>query len=166
MQDLHPFFAERHFIDTHSHLVYDKLQWGNQLHFATQQNLDLGDADIVIIGCGERRGHNTSATYSTAADAIRKQLYQLYNWHPTVKITDAGNILQAPVLMIPAQHCVWYSTSSTKQVRSSSCSAGSNDLALQQYEAFKTSKQVVQCRRRRYAHRPRRIGRQSQTVPS
>jgi hypothetical protein len=37
--------------------------------------MDLGDAQIVIIGCGERRGHNGQSAISTAPDAIRKQLY-------------------------------------------------------------------------------------------
>ena len=143
MQDLHPFFAARHFIDTHSHLAYDKLQWGNQLHFATQDNLDLGDADIVIIGCGERRGHNSSALYSMAPDAIRKQLYQLYNWHPTVKITDAGNILQGAGVddSRAALRMVLHELHEAGKIVI--LLGGSNDLALQQYEAFKTAKQVV-----------------------
>src|SRR4051812_46883568 len=98
MQDLHPFFAPRHFIDTHAHLQYDTLQWGSQLQFATQENLDWSEADVVIIGCGERRGAKGDALYSQAPDAIRKQLYQLYNWHPSIKIADAGNILQGATI--------------------------------------------------------------------
>ena len=46
MQDLHPFFAARHFIETHSHIQYDPLQWGSQINFATQDNMELGDAEI------------------------------------------------------------------------------------------------------------------------
>src|SRR6187397_1137777 len=98
MQDLHHFFAQRHFIDTHSHIDYDPLQWGAQLQIATHENFDVSDADVVIIGCGERRGHRDDAAFGTAPDAIRKQLYQLYNWHPTVRIADAGNILQGASL--------------------------------------------------------------------
>lgn len=143
MQDLHPFFAVRHFIETHSHLEYDPLQWGRQLLFATQDNMDVSDADIVIIGCGERRGNNASAIYSMGPDAIRKQLYQLYNWHPTVKITDAGNILQGSSVddSRAALRMVLHELHEAGKIVI--LLGGSHDLSLQQYEAFKTAKQVV-----------------------
>lgn len=143
MQDLHPFFAARHFIETHSHLSYDPLQWGSQLRFATQDNLDLGDADIVIIGCGERRGNNRSALYSQAPDAIRKQLYQLYNWHPSVKVVDAGNILQGASVddSRAALRMVLHELQEAGKIVI--LLGGSHDLSLQQYEAFKSAKQVV-----------------------
>lgn len=143
MQDLHPFFAARHFIETHSHLSYDPLQWGSQLRFATQDNLDLGNADVVIIGCGERRGNNRSALYSQAPDAIRKQLYQLYNWHPSVKVVDAGNILQGASVddSRAALRLVLQELHDAGKIVI--LLGGSHDLSLQQYEAFKSAKQVV-----------------------
>lgn len=143
MQDLHPFFAVRHFIETHSHLEYDPLQWGRQLQFATQDHMDVSDADIVIIGCGERRGNNPSAIYSMGPDAIRKQLYNLYNWHPTVKITDAGNILQGASVddSRAALRMVLHELHEAGKIVI--LLGGSHDLSLQQYEAFKTAKQVV-----------------------
>lgn len=143
MQDLHPFFAARHFIETHSHLQYDPLQWGSQLRFATQDNMDLGDADIVIIGCGERRGSNRSALYSHAPDAIRKQLYQLYNWHPSVKIVDAGNILQGASVDDSRAALRLVLNELQAMGKIVILLGGSNDLALQQYEAFKMSTQVI-----------------------
>ena len=143
MQDLHPFFAVRHFIETHSHLDYDPLQWGNKLRFATQDNLDPGDADIVIIGCGERRGHNDTAIYSQAPDAIRKQLYQLYNWHPAIRITDMGNILQGASAddSRAALRIVLHELQEAGKIVI--LLGGSHDLSLQQYDAYKMSKQVV-----------------------
>lgn len=143
MQDLHPFFAARHFIETHSHLQYDPLQWGSQLRFATQDNLDLGDAEIVIIGCGERRGNNRSALYSQAPDAIRKQLYQLYNWHPSVKIVDAGNILQGASVDDSRAALRLVLNELHEMGKIVILLGGSHDLSLQQYEAFKTAQRVV-----------------------
>jgi len=143
MQDLHPLFAARHFIETHSHLSYDPLQWGSQLKFATQDNLDLGDADIVIIGCGERRGNNRSALYSQAPDAIRKQLYQLYNWHPSVKVVDAGNILQGASVDDSRAALRMVLQELQEMGKIVILLGGSHDLSLQQYEAFKAGKQVV-----------------------
>jgi len=143
MQDLHPFFADRHFIDTHSHLNYDPLQWGSTLHMATKENLDWQDADIVLIGCGERRGHHPETSYSTAPDAIRKQLYQLYNWHPSVRIADAGNIVQGATLddTRAALRIVLQELQAAGKIVI--VLGGSQDLTLQQYKAFKNAKKVI-----------------------
>lgn len=143
MQDLHPFFAARHFIETHSHIQYDPLQWGSQLQFATQDNLDVDDADVVIIGCGEQRGHNEEAAYSLAPDAIRKELYQLYNWHPGIRIADAGNILQGASVddTRAALRIVLQELHEAGKVVI--VLGGSHDLTLQQYDAFKKNSQVI-----------------------
>jgi arginase family enzyme len=143
MQDLQPFFAQRHFIDTHSHIQYDPLQWGAQLQIATHDNLDVDAADIVIIGCGERRGHSEEAPFSQAPDAIRKQLYQLYNWHSNVKIADAGNILQGASLddTRAALRTVLHELHEAGKIVI--VLGGSHDLTMQQYDSFKKSQQVI-----------------------
>src|ERR1043165_4284729 len=143
MQDLHPFFAQRHFIETHSHIHYDPLQWGSQLQFATQDNLDISDADVVIIGCGEQRGHNEEAAYSTAPDAIRRELYQLYNWHPGIKIADAGNIVQGASIgdTRAALREVLHELQEAGKI--AIVLGGSHDLTIQQYEAFKKRNMVI-----------------------
>ncbi|HEY2720932.1 MAG TPA: arginase, partial [Chitinophagaceae bacterium] len=53
---------------------------------------DLDDVQIVLIGCGERRGSGLIHGHSKAPDLIRRQFYSLYYWHTDVKIADAGNI--------------------------------------------------------------------------
>lgn len=143
MQDLQPFFQPRHFIDTHAHIAYDPLQWGAQLQFATQENPDWQDADVVIIGCGERRGARPDVPYSNAPDAIRKQLYALYNWHPSIKIADAGNILQGASLddTRAALRIVLGELRDAGKI--AIVLGGAHDLALQQYEAFRKAKQLV-----------------------
>jgi arginase family enzyme len=150
MQDLHPFFAPRHFIETHSHIHYDTMQWGSQLRFATQEHLDVDDADVVIIGCGETRGSTSGnedsrseAAYSNAPDAIRKELYQLYNWHPGIKIADAGNILQGASAddTRAALRVVLQELQDAGKVVI--VLGGSHDLTMQQYEAYKKRSQVI-----------------------
>lgn len=144
MQDLHSFFAARHFTETHSHIQYDPLQWGRQLNFATQDtHMDLGDAEIVIIGCGERRGQNPQALFSSAPDAIRKQLYQLYNWHPSIKIIDAGNILQGSSTDDSRAALRMVLQELDQRGKIVILLGGSHDLSLQQYEAFKASKKII-----------------------
>lgn len=143
MQDLHPFFAPRHFIETHSHLYYDPLQWGSQIQFATQDNLDVSEADVVIIGCGEQRGHSEAAPFSNAPDAIRRELYQMYNWQPGIKIADAGNILQGASVddTRAALRIVLQELQDAGKV--AIVLGGSHDLTMQQYEAFKKRTQVM-----------------------
>ncbi|MEO6833031.1 MAG: formimidoylglutamase [Chitinophagaceae bacterium] len=143
MQDLHQYFALRHFIENHEHLQYDPLQWGAQLQFATQNNFDFSDADIVIVGCGETRGNNRDAAYSAAPDAIRKQLYELYNWHPSIKIADIGNVLQGASLddSRAALRTVLQELHEAGKIVI--VLGGSHDLTLQQYDAFKNDQMVI-----------------------
>lgn len=119
------------------------MQWGGQLQFATQDNLDVSDADVVIIGCGEQRGHHEEAPFSLAPDAIRKELYQLYNWHPNIKIADAGNILQGANVddTRAALRMVLQELQDAGKVVI--LLGGSHDLSMQQYEAFKKRNQVI-----------------------
>lgn len=143
MQDLHQYFALRHFIENHEHLHYDPLQWGAQLQFATQDHFDFADADIVIVGCGEMRGNNPDAAYSGAPDAIRKQFYELYNWHPNIKITDIGNVLQGASLddSRAALRTVLQELHEAGKIVI--VLGGAHDLTLQQYDAFKNDQVVI-----------------------
>jgi arginase family enzyme len=142
MQDLRPFFASRHFAGT-TGTRYNALQWGAQIAHATDESFDCSDADIVLVGCGERRGEDMEHGFSAAPDAIREQLYRLYNWHPGVRIYDAGNILQGAsaddtraALRIVLEEL--HRAGKTVIVL-----GGSHDLTLQQYEVFKRSETVV-----------------------
>ncbi|MBS1644224.1 MAG: arginase family protein [Bacteroidetes bacterium] len=143
MQDLHQFFALRHFIENHEHLQYDPLQWGAQLQFATQNNFDFSDADIVLLGCGEMRGNQADAAYSAAPDAIRKELYQLYNWHPSIKIADLGNLLQGASLNDSRAALRTVLQELQEAGKIVILLGGTQDLSLQQYEAFKNEQKVI-----------------------
>src|SRR5579875_1364444 len=93
MQDLKPFFEETHFIESKGENFYSPLQWGANIIYPGE-NFNWDEADIVLLGCGERRGEGSDTGFSQAPDKIREQLYQLYNWHPSVKVADVGNIRQ------------------------------------------------------------------------
>ncbi|MBS1739273.1 MAG: arginase family protein [Bacteroidetes bacterium] len=143
MQDLRPFFEDRHFLNDQPDGTYQSFQWGAQMPYATSQHFDWQEADIIIVGCGEVRGYSPDAEFSYAPDAIREQLYQLYNWHPAVKIVDAGNIREGLTIgdtraalraVLAALH------EAGKMVI---VLGGSHDLTMQQYEAFKKSKTII-----------------------
>ncbi len=77
------------------HVIQEKLslkanQWGNKLLINNAEMMPhLEDLDLAIIGVQEDRGEGGC---KEAADAVRKQLYQLYNWQPTFRVGDLGNI--------------------------------------------------------------------------
>jgi arginase family enzyme len=143
MHDLQAFFSQTHFLDTHAS-QYDALQWGAQVDFPQNGNFDWSDADIVLVGCGENRGEDSSsASLSQAPDAIREQFYKLYNWHSGIRIFDAGNIVRGA--------SVDDTRAALRTVLSEIESAGklvillggSHDLTLQQYEVFKRSQRLI-----------------------
>jgi arginase family enzyme len=143
MQDLAPFFAARHFIENHEPDSYEPQQWGRAVMTPVDPMADWTDADIILIGCGERRGSEPGSAYSTAPDAVREAFYNTYCWHSGVKIYDAGNILQGKSAddTRAALRMVLH------EIRIAGKTAivigGSHDLMLQQYEAYKLEKQAV-----------------------
>lgn len=143
MQDLRPFFEDRHFLEEQPEGHYQALQWGGNMPYATAENFDWEEADIVIVGCGETRGDSPEAEFSFAPDAIREQLYQLYNWHPFVKIADAGNIRQGATLEDTRAALKIVLTELQEAGKVVIVLGGSHDLTLQQYEAFKKVSKVI-----------------------
>src|SRR5690606_28701039 len=89
------------------------------------------------------RGEDESLEYAQSPDAIRKQFYALYNWHPSIKLADAGNILEGATLgdTRAALRTV------LKEIRDAGKIAillgGSHDLTMQQYEAFKKEGTII-----------------------
>lgn len=143
MQDLRPFFSDIHFFEQQEEGTYQSLQWGANMPFATEKGFDWEEADIVIVGCGETRGFDPDSGFSEAPDAIRKQLYQLYNWHPSVKIADAGNIRQGATADDTRAALRTVLEELQKAGKLVIVLGGSHDLTLQQYEAFKKNGKVI-----------------------
>lgn len=138
MQDLHHFFEETHPIERLASPPYDEQQWGKQIHFATQDQLYWDEADVVLLGCDDHRRGRLSGS-----DFVRSQLYRLYDWQPGIRIADAGNIRQgaSEADTRAALRAVLHELLETgKKVI---LLGGTHDLTLQQYEAFKKNKTVI-----------------------
>src|SRR3982750_4552191 len=71
---------------------YRPNQLGTNVNTYETEFPSLENIDIIIIGCGENRGAGDFQLNNDAADAVRKELYNLYHWHKEVCIADAGNI--------------------------------------------------------------------------
>jgi formiminoglutamase len=143
MQDLSPFFAGKHFTETIDMSQFLPTQWGAQISSRSNSTFDAEAADIILVGCGERRGMEETLEYSAAPDAVRRQLYNMYNWHPGIKIYDAGNILQGASLADTRAALRTVLHELQLAGKTVIVIGGSHDLTLQQYEAFKKSDMLI-----------------------
>jgi len=143
MQDLRAFFETEHFIESKLPGTYQQMQLGTNIKCATGNNFDWDDADIVIVGCGERRGEEENAEYSGSPDAVREQLYKLYNWHLAVKIADAGNIRCGATLGDTRAALLAVLEEIHQAGKIALVIGGSHDLTLQQYDVFKKAEQMI-----------------------
>ncbi len=138
MQDLISFFEPVHFIDSPDAEQYNPKQIGANI--ATS---DWSDADIVIVGCGEWRGHNVDASYSSSPNTVRKQLYRMYYWHNAIKLADIGNIHEGA--SVEDTRAALFTV--LKEIHDAGKIAvvigGSHDLTMQQYEVFRKAEKLI-----------------------
>ncbi len=143
MQDLSAFFEKDHFIETKQPDTYQLQQWGANIKCSTQRSFDWDDADIIIVGCGEWRGADSTAEYNNGPDAIREQLYKMYYWHTGISIADAGNIRQGATLGDTRAALLIVLREIHDAGKIALVLGGSHDLTLQQYEVFKKAEQMA-----------------------
>ena len=144
MQDLRPFFDDTHFIETKEQGSYEPLQWGANVRCFTRHDFDWEDADIVLVGCGEWRGEDEEAICNNEGpDAIREQLYSLYNWHQGIKIADAGNIRRGATIDDTRAALRTVLTELHEAGKAVIVLGGSHDLTFQQYEPFRKAQQMI-----------------------
>ena len=75
-------------------LQFNPNQWGSKLRIHQEDDMpDLMGMQIALIGVEEDRNRDDASIGCQAApNAVRRQLYQLYNWEKNFKIVDLGNI--------------------------------------------------------------------------
>ncbi|MEO6228812.1 MAG: formimidoylglutamase [Ferruginibacter sp.] len=137
MDDLHDFLLP---VDIHSlneDEGYNDGQFAKHMLINDGEMPDIADVDVVFIGVGETRGSGDFSGPNNAADAVRKQLYQLHYWHFDVKIADIGNIKTGAALSdsYAAIKTVLYDLLKLK--KTVILLGGSHDVTLAQYLAYK-----------------------------
>lgn len=143
MNDLHAFFAAKHFAELPANDARHALQIGKRILPVTEYRNDWSEADIVIVGCGEQRGHDLDAAWSHSPDAVRAELYRMYDWHPSVKVADMGNILEGatPGDTRAALRTVLQEIEEAGKI--AIVLGGTHDLTLQQYDVYKRKGRTV-----------------------
>ncbi|RQO30804.1 arginase [Taibaiella sp. KBW10] len=143
MHDLESFLSHLHFKDLIRSGAYKPLQMANTITALRNGNFDFEQADIILLGCGERRGGTFASSYSDAPNAIRSAFYELYNWYPNIEIADLGNLVEgASIADTKAALRIVLDTLYTAG-KIVILLGGSQDLTLQQYEIFKQHQETV-----------------------
>ena len=143
MYDLHEFLLPINKASLNDDKGYNDSQLANFIKVYEEEMPDLTGVDIVIAGVNEFRGDGFFSE-ENAADAVRKQLYQLHYWHKDITIADVGNIKCGASLAD--------SYAATKTVvgellqlnKTVIIIGGSHDNTLAQYYAYKDLKKLIE----------------------
>jgi arginase family enzyme len=142
MHDLSAFFSPLPYIETIDKEAFHPLQWGAHVKALTSEDFDWEEADIVIVGCGESRGAN--ANFSDAPNTIRKYFYELFVWHPQLKVVDVGNILEGATEADTKAALALVLKELEAAGKTVLVLGGSQDLTLEQYNAFRAAHKTIQ----------------------
>src|ERR1700744_276215 len=105
---------------------------------------DVYNADLVLVGCEEERGLGPGRRGSGAPDAIREQFYQLYYWHPDIRLADVGNIRNGATLTDTYAALKTVLRELTAIGNTAVVLGGSHDLNLAQYYTYAGKKHIVE----------------------
>jgi formiminoglutamase len=119
---------------------YNDGQLANRIDAYEEELPDLEESDIVLVGISG----NESMEENGAANAIRKQFYQLNYWHTDVQIADIGNIKAGATLSDTYAAVKTVVAELLKMNKTVVLLGGSHDITLAQYNAYKEMRQVIE----------------------
>lgn len=143
MDDLYEFLLPINKASLNDDEGYNDSQLATIIAAYEEEMPDLAGVDIVITGINEFRGDGFEGT-ENAADAIRKQLYQLHYWHKDITIADIGNIKCGATIAdsyAAVKTVVGELLLANKTVI---ILGGSHDNTLAQYYAYKGLKKIIE----------------------
>jgi arginase family enzyme len=123
---------------------YREGQIGKSIRAYEGEFPDLEEADLVLVGCGEARGHAAGQADPSGPDAIRHQFYSLFYWHPDVRLADVGNIRQGATLQDTYAALKTVVAELLEAGKTVIILGGSHDLTLAQYEAYKSLNRIIE----------------------
>ena len=123
---------------------YNDGQIGSHIAMYEEEFPDLDEADIVLVGIGEVRGHGVHTGYSPGPDKIREQFYQLYYWHSQVKMADIGNVKTGALLTDSYAAAKTVIAELMKEKKTVVILGGSHDNTLAQYYAYGSLNKIIE----------------------
>ncbi|MBC7902399.1 MAG: formimidoylglutamase [Gemmatimonadaceae bacterium] len=143
--DLSDFLEPLNKADISQDQLYHDGQIGKTIAIFDTEFPDLSNTDIVFVGCGERRGSGkVNDPHFNAADAVRRQFYQLYQWHGELQLADIGNVKIGSGLQdsYAAVKTVLKELNGLK--KTVVLLGGSHDLTLAMYDAYASAKEIIE----------------------
>ena len=144
MYDLHDFLTPVPVHELNDDNGYTDGQLAKHIAIYENEIPDISNADIVLLGVNETRGSGVFDNTISAANAIRKQLYQLHYWHTDVAIVDIGNIKTGATLSDSYAAVKTVLAELFRRNKTVVILGGSHDITLAQYFAYKELQQVVE----------------------
>jgi formiminoglutamase len=140
--ELLPYLESNHFATTNT-TAYNKHQLGANI--ATNiSHASFAEAQVVLVGCACQQGNAQAGVLSAdAANAVRKQLYAMYNWHTSIAMADAGNVVVGNTLKDSHAALDFVLATLHKLGKIVVVIGGSHNLTLSQYNAFAINQEVV-----------------------
>ncbi len=143
MYDLHEFLNPVNKASLNDDKGYNESQFAGFIKIYEEEFPDLTGVDIVMAGINEFRGEGFVAD-EIAADAVRKQLYQLYYWHKDITIADVGNIKCGATLADTYAAIKTVIGELLQLNKTVLIIGGSHDNTLAQYYAYKDLKKIIE----------------------
>jgi formiminoglutamase len=144
MYDLHDFLEPVLLTSINGDNGYNDGQFAKHINLYETQLPDITDTDIVLVGVTEVRGSGVFTADITAADAIRKQLYQLHFWHKNISIADIGNIKTGNTINDSYAAIKTVLAELLRMNKTVVILGGSHDITLAQYFAYKALNKIIE----------------------
>ena len=138
MYDLHEFLEPINVAALNDDGGYNDGQLATHISTYEEDLPDLADAEIVLMGINEGRNG------SDAADAIRRQFYQLHYWHTDVRIVDIGN--SKPGASVADSYAAVQTVVAEllRLKKTVVILGGTHDFTLAQYFAYREIQQLIE----------------------
>ena len=143
MYDLHEFLSPVNLASLNDDIIYNNSQLANIIKVYDAEMPDLTGTNIVIVGINEFRGAGFIAK-ENAANAIRRQLYQLHYWHRDVTMADVGNV-ECGASLADSYAALKTVVAELLQLNKTVIIiGGSHDNTLAQYYAYKSLNKIIE----------------------
>jgi arginase family enzyme len=144
MHDLADFLNPIDLLEINEDNPFNEGQLGKKVVVHEKSIPDFSNADIVLIGVNDMRGAGRFNENVNSANAVRKELYQLYQWHPSISIVDLGNIKSGALLKDTYAALKTVLVELLRLQKTIIILGGSHDLTLAQYDAYKELNQIIE----------------------
>lgn len=142
---LHDYLIPISKADLNNELEYDAYQIGAICDCYEEGNIpDLDAADIILLGAADERGYGPGKKGPDAADAIRREFFNLFYWHKEVKIADLGNLRPGIALSDTYAGLKTVLAELVNSHKTVIILGGSHDLTYAQYKAYASQKYVIE----------------------